>query len=434
MPLPMKVDTYRQRRARLLAEIGPDAVAAIAAAPVRLRNGDTPYPYRQDSDFWYLTGLDEPEAVLVLTPNAKFETTLFLRPKDPAKERWDGTRLGVDAAPKALGVDRALDIAKLDETLPNLLRDRQSLYYLMGQHASFEHHLNELRIEMQSQTGGPEGPTTMVSLQPLLHEQRLIKDAEEIKRMQKAAMISAKAIGEAMRLAPKASNEADLHAQLLYTYTQHQAVPAYQPIIAGGERALILHYIENNQALHPNDLVLIDAGCEVMGYAADISRTFPVSGTFTAHQRALYEVVLDAQRQAIDEVKIGASYHAFHDKAVAVLTQGLIDLGLLTGSVDGNLETEAYRRFYMHKTGHWLGLDVHDVGDYRIDDQWRVLERNMVLTVEPGLYIDHGTDIPEGFRGIGIRIEDNIRVGQQGPEVLTDGVPKSVADIEAWMA
>ena len=434
MSLPMKVDTYRQRRARLLAEIGPDAVAAIASAPVRLRNGDTPYPYRQDSDFWYLTGLDEPEAVLVLTPNAKFETTLFLRPKDPAKERWDGHRLGVDAAPKALGVGRALDIAKLDETLPHLLRDRQSLYYLMGQHASFEHHLNELRVEMQSQAQGPEGPTTMVSLQPLLHEQRLIKDAEEIKRMQKAALISAKAIGEAMRLAPKANNEADLHAQLLYTYTQHQAVPAYQPIIAGGERALILHYIENNQALHPDDLVLIDAGCEVMGYAADISRTFPVSGTFTAHQRALYEVVLDAQRQAIDEVQIGTSYHAFHDKAVVVLTQGLIDLGLLTGSVDGNIETEAYRRFYMHKTGHWLGLDVHDVGDYRIDDQWRVLERNMVLTVEPGLYIDHGTDIPEGFRGIGIRIEDNIRVGQQGPEVLTDGVPKSVADIEAWMA
>lgn len=434
MSLPMKVDTYRQRRARLMAEMGPDAVAAIASAPVRLRNGDTPYPYRQDSDFWYLTGLHEPEAVLVLTPNARHETTLFLQPKDPNKERWDGHRLGVEAASEALGVDRALDIAKLDETLPKLLTHRQSLYYLMGQHASFEHHLNELRAEMQSQAGGAMGPTTMVSLQPLLHEQRLIKDAEEIKRMQKAAMISATAMGEAMRMAPKASNEADLHAQLLHTYTRHQAVPAYQPIVAGGDRALILHYIDNNQALHADQMVLIDAGCEVMGYAADISRTFPVSGKFNGHQRALYEVVLEAQCQAIDQVRIGVSYHAFHEKAVWVLTQGLIDLGLLTGSVEDNIETEAYRRFYMHKTGHWLGLDVHDVGDYRIDDEWRVLERNMVLTVEPGLYIDHGPDVPEGFRGIGIRIEDNIRVGQQGPEVLTDGVPKAVDDIEAWMS
>ncbi len=432
-PLPMPVQTYASRRERLLQEVGPDAVIALSAAPVRLRNGDTPYPYRQDSDFWYLTGLDEPEAVLVLTPNGPVESTLFLRPKDPERERWDGHRLGIAAAPEALGVDRALDIASLDQVLPDLLTGRQDLYYLMGQHATFEAHLNALRCDLQQEAGGPGGPTTVVSLQPLLHEQRLIKSQEEIKWMKKAAQISAGAMTLAMQRAPQVSNEAQLHATLIGAYAEHQAQPAYQPIVAGGERALILHYIENDQALNPDQLVLIDAGCEIHGYAADISRTFPVSGRFSPEQRAVYEVVLEAQTQAIDCVRVGRSYHDFHDKATDVLTQGLIDLGLLKGSVDENLETETYRRFYMHKTGHWLGLDVHDVGDYRIDEQWRVLERNMVLTVEPGLYIDQGDDIPERFRGIGIRIEDDIRVTRDGPDVLTAGVPKAVDEIEALM-
>lgn len=431
--LPLPVQTYRARRERLLAEVGPDAVIAVAAAPVRLRNGDTPYPYRQDSDFWYLTGLDEPDAVLVLTPKGPVESTVFLRPKDLERERWDGHRLGVEQAPEVLGVDQALDIATLDQVLPELLSHRQDLYYLMGQHATFEQHLNDLRLDLQQEAGGPGGPTTVVSLQPLLHEQRLIKSQEEIKWMKKAAQISAGAMVMAMQRAPSVTNEAQLHATLIGAYAEHLATPAYQPIVAGGERALILHYIDNNQALDPASLVLIDAGCEIQGYAADISRTFPVSGRFSPEQRAVYEVVLDAQCQAIDCVRAGRAYHDFHEKATEVLTQGLIDLNLLTGSLDENLESEAYRRFYMHKTGHWLGLDVHDVGDYRIDEQWRVLERNMVLTVEPGLYIDHGEDIPEAFRGIGIRIEEDIRVTRDAPEVLTAGVPKTVDEIEALM-
>lgn len=432
-PAEINTEAHLKRRQRLMAEVGDDAVVAIAAAPVKLRNGDTPYPYRQDSDFFYLTGVDEPEAVLVLTPGLKVEQTLFLRPSDPEKERWDGARLGLDGARAQAGVDAVFAIDEMDERLVELMSGRQSLYYLMGQHQSFEQHLNDLRMEMQH-TVGLDGPTTVVSLQPLLHEQRLIKSNDEIKWMKRAAAISADAMQQAMARAPTATSEAQLHAALLHTYTEHGGVPAYQPIVAGGERALVLHYIANNHTLDPNKLVLIDAGCEINGYAADISRTFPAQGRFSGAQKALYEVVLNAQQRAIDAVEVGASYHAFHDAAVRALTDGLIELGLLSGHLDDNIEQATYRRFYMHKTGHWLGLDVHDVGDYRIDDQWRVLEPNMVLTVEPGLYIDHGDDIPAEFQGIGIRIEDDIRITRQGPEVLTQDVPKTVDDIEAWMA
>ena len=429
----MNIDAHSKRRQRLMAEVGDDAVVAIAAAPVQLRNGDTPYPYRQDSDFLYLTGLDEPEAVLVLTPGADIQQTLFLRPTDPEKERWDGARLGVEGARAALGMDQVLPIDALDDTLVKLMSNRQSLYYLMGQHQSFEQHLNELRSEMQ-QAAGLTGPTTVVSLQPLLHEQRLIKSNDEIKTLKRAAAISAEAMQKAMARAPHATREAELAATLVHTFTEHGAVAAYQPIVASGERALVLHSVANSQPLDPTGLVLIDAGCEVEGYAADISRTFPANGRFTEAQRAVYAVVLEAQRQAIDEVQVGASYHAFHETAVRVLTEGLIDLGLLSGGLEHNLEHGHYKRFYMHKTGHWLGLDVHDVGDYRIDDQWRVLEANMVLTVEPGLYIDTDDDVPEAFRGIGVRIEDDVRVTRQGPEVLTQAVPKAIDEIEAWMA
>jgi Xaa-Pro aminopeptidase len=431
--VPFKPSVYQQRRERLMAEVGDDALVAISAAPIRMRNGDSPYPYRQDSDFYYLTGLHEPEAVLVLTPGEKHQTTLFLRPKDRERERWDGQRLGVEDACERLGVDQAFEIGLLDKTLPKLMTNRQSLYYLMGQNASFEQHLNDLRNELLSEANGSGAPTTVMSLQPLLHEQRLIKSPDELRYMRKAAQISSEAMMAAMRYAAHATNEAHLHAELIHVYAQHQAVCAYQPIVAGGENALVLHYVENNQDLKANELILIDAGCELAGYAADISRTFPKKGRFTMAQKALYEVVLAAQLAAIDQVRIGRSYHDFHLKAIEVLTEGLINLGLLRGSLADNLEQETYRRFYMHKTGHWLGLDVHDVGDYRIDEEWRVLERNMVLTVEPGLYIDTLEDIPEEFRGIGIRIEDDIRVSRDEPEVLTTSAPKTVDEIEALM-
>lgn len=431
--VPFKPSVYQQRRERLMAEVGDDALVAISAAPIRMRNGDSPYPYRQDSDFYYLTGLHEPEAVLVLTPGQKHQTTLFLRPKDRERERWDGKRLGVEDACERLGVDQAFEIGLLDKMLPKLMTNRQSLYYLMGQNASFEQHLNDLRNELLSEANGSGAPTTVLSLQPLLHEQRLIKSPDELRYMRKAAQISSEAMMAAMRCAAHATNEAHLYAELIHVYAQHQAVCAYQPIVAGGENALVLHYVDNNQDLDANELILIDAGCELAGYAADISRTFPKKGRFTMAQKALYEVVLAAQLAAIDKVRIGRSYHDFHLKAIEVLTEGLINLGLLRGSLADNLEQETYRRFYMHKTGHWLGLDVHDVGDYRIDEEWRVLERNMVLTVEPGLYIDTLEDIPEEFRGIGIRIEDDIRVSRDEPEVLTASAPKTVDEIEALM-
>ena len=416
-----------------MSEVGPDAMVAVASAPIRLRNGDTPYPYRQDSDFYYLTGLNEPDAVLVLRPGDQQQVTLFLRPKDKERERWDGDRLGVEEACHTLGIDQAFEIGALDRMLPQLMLGRQSLYYLMGQHASFEQHLNDLRAELQNDTGGAGGPTTVLSLQPLLHEQRLIKSPEEIRWMKKAAQVSAEAMVAAMQSAPLAGNEAHLEAEILRIYTRQHAVPAYQPIVAGGQNALVLHYVENNDKLNANDLILIDAGCELAGYAADISRTFPKNGRFSTAQKDVYEVVLKAQEAAIEQVAVGRSYIDFHVKAVEVLTQGLIELSLLSGSLEENIEKETYKRFYMHKTGHWLGLDVHDVGDYRIDDEWRVLERNMVLTVEPGLYIDTGEDIPEPFRGIGIRIEDDIRVSRDAPEVLTQGVPKTVQEIEKLM-
>lgn len=436
-----KSSEFLRRRQRLMAEVGAGNLAIIAAAPERLRNGDTPYPYRQDSDFLYLTGFSEPDSVLVLRPGQlksrpgsdeqRPEQLLFLRPADPERSRWDGPRLGLEHALSALEVDQALPIDALDDHLPQWLAESAQVYALMGRDAAFEHRITEWQTAAEALR--PRGAAERRALEPLLHEQRLIKSAAELKTMRRAAAISAQAMMQAMRRCRPGANERDAHAELVHVYHQHGACAAYQPIVAGGRNALILHYIANNAPLPDEGLVLIDAGCEVEGYAADITRTVPVSGRFSGPQRALYDLVLAAHHRAIDCIQAGAPYNAFHDAAVRTLTEGLIDLGLLHGSVDDNLEHEHYRRFYMHKTGHWLGLDVHDVGDYKIDDQWRVLEPNMVLTVEPGLYIGDEPDIPEAFRNIGIRLEDDIRVGNAGPENLTAAVPIEAEDIEQLM-
>ena len=428
---------FIRRRQRLMAEIGPGNAVLIAAAAIKLRNGDSHYPYRQDSDFLYLTGFNEPDAVLLLRPGQtrtdqqQPEQILFLRPKDPVRHLWDGPRLGVEAAPTTLGVDQAISIDDMDHELPRLLADCDEIYCLMGRDAVFEQRVSEWR-EAAKEINRDRQPA-LRALEPVLHEQRLIKSAAELKLMEKAAKVSAQAMMRAMAACRPGLNERDLHAELLYCYQQQGACPAYQPIVAAGRNALILHYIDNKQALADGSLLLIDAGAEVEGYAADITRTFPINGRFTGPQRDIYELVLCAHQRAIECVQIGAPYNAAHDSAVRTLTDGLLQLGLLQGELDENIEQEHYRRFYMHKTGHWLGLDVHDVGDYKIDEQWRVLERNMVLTIEPGLYIGDDPDIPEHFHNIGIRLEDDIRVGSQGPENLTVQVPIKPDDVEHLM-
>jgi len=430
----IRPEEFSRRRQRLMAEVGEHSMVVLAAAPERPRNGDTFYPYRQDSDFLYLTGFNEPEAMLVLLPGREAgEQILFCRERDPDRERWDGPRLGLDGAREQLGFDDAFPITDLDDILPGLMEGCSRLHHLVGKDAGLDQRIIGWRNRLRAESKGEKGPGEIVSLEHLLHEQRLIKSRDERRCMARAARISADAMTRAMQVCKRGMNEAELTAELFHEYQRHGCPPAYLPIVAGGTNALVLHYIANNQPLPDDGLVLIDAGCEFEGYAADISRTFPVNGRFSAPQREIYNIVLAAQYAAIDEVRPGRPFQAFHDAAVRVLVEGLVELGLLPGDVDTNIEQGLFRRFYMHKTGHWLGLDVHDVGDYRIDEQSRVLEKNMVLTVEPGLYIGDDDDIPAHFRNIGIRIEDDVRVTEGEPEVLTERVVKAPDDIEQVM-
>ena len=431
----IKPEEFARRRQRLMTETGSGSITVLASARELLRNGDSSHPFRQDSDFWYLTGLDEPDAVLVLVPGREQgEQLLFLRERDPERERWDGPRLGLEAACEQLGMDDAFPIQDLDDIVPGLMEGCERLYHLVGKDPAFDQRVLGWRNQLRARTKGEKGPGEIVSLEHLLHEQRLIKSADEIRCMRRAATIAAQAMTRTMGHCRPGMNEAELQAELVHEYQRHACPPSYQPIVAGGRNALVLHYIRNDQPLPDAGMVLIDAGCEYNNYAADISRSFPVNGRFSAAQRDVYEIVLAAQTAAIDEVRAGRPFDAFHAAAVQVLTRGLIDLGLLDGSVDDNIESEAYRRYYMHKTGHWLGLDVHDVGDYRIEGESRLLERNMVVTVEPGLYIGEEDDIPAALRGIGIRIEDDIRVGTKGPDNLTRAVPATIDAIEQVMA
>lgn len=429
-------EEFAERRRSLLEKVGSQAVALVAAAPEHIRNRDAHYPYRQDSDFQYLTGFVEPEAVLLLVPGrADGEVILFCRDRDVTREIWDGRRAGPEGAVRDFGADEAFAIDELDTRLPGFLTGRERVYHTLGEREEFDQFLLQSLHELRSKNrSGVAVPTEVVALDPLLHEMRLLKSSGEVAMMQQAATVSAAAHRRAIRFCQPGVMEYQLAAEIHHEFEYNGMTPAYSSIVGGGANGCILHYVENSEALRDGELVLIDAGGEHACYAADITRTFPVNGRFSAAQKAVYEVVLAAQLAAIEQVRAGQSWNAPHEAAVQVLVEGLVELGLLKGRVDDLIESEAYRRFYMHNTGHWLGLDVHDVGAYKLKEQWRELQPGMVLTVEPGLYIAAADDIDPQFHNIGIRIEDDVLVTEAEPRVLTAEAPKTVADIEQLMA
>jgi Xaa-Pro aminopeptidase len=428
------ITRYQERRQHL-ADLMRQGVAVIPTAPERARNRDSHYPYRFDSYFYYLTGFTEPEAVLVLIAGDKPKRILFCRDKHPEREIWDGFRYGPEAAQEAFGFDEAHSITQLDELLPKLLADQPALFYGIGVDAHWDERivgwLNAVREQARS---GIASPGEIRDVRVLLDEMRLIKRPEEIQLMRRAAEISCGAHRRAMQFTQPALHEYQIEAEVLHEFRRHGAqAPAYTPIVAGGANACVLHYIANDAELRAGELLLIDAGCEVDGYAADITRTFPVGGSFSAAQRDIYQMVLDSQTAAIAVAKSGNTWEQPHEAALRVLAQGMIDFGLCQGSVDAVLESGDYKRFYMHRTGHWLGLDVHDAGEYKQQGNWRELQPGMTLTVEPGCYIRPGDDVPEAFWNIGVRIEDDVLVTVDGNEVLTGAAPKTVAEIEETM-
>lgn len=422
---------FMQRRHRLAAAMG-QGVAIIATAPERTRNSDVHHPFRFDSSFYYLTGFTEPEAVLVVVAGAEPRSILFCREKNLEREIWDGFRFGPDAAREAFGVDEAQPIGRLDELVPKLLADQPAMFADVGTDPAWDARtigwLNAVRAQVRS---GVTAPGEIRDLRRLLDDMRLFKDAHELDCMRRAAAISTGAHERAMRATRPGLHEYQIEAELLHEFHRHgSSSPAYPSIVAGGPNACVLHYVENRARLEADSLLLIDAGCEIDGYASDITRTFPVSGRFSGPQRDLYELVLAAQSAAIDAVRPGHHWEQPHEAALAVLVRGFIDFGLCAGTPEAVIESGDYRRFYMHRTGHWLGLDVHDVGDYKRDGAWRNLEPGMTLTVEPGCYVRRADNVPEAFWDIGIRIEDDVLVTASGHEVLTSPA-KSVAAIEA---
>ncbi len=430
----LDITAFVARRQRLLRELG-DGVAVLATAPERLRNQDSHYPYRFDSHFYYLTGFSEPEAVLVLQGGTG-RALLFCREKNPEREIWDGHRYGHEAAQAVFGFDAAYPIMQLDNMMPDLLSNQPALHYAMGADAVWDSRmmgwLNAVREKSRS---GVRAPTRLQDIRDAVAAMRLVKDDVELAVMQRSADIACVAHQRAMQVTRPGQYEYQIEAELLYAFRRQGAQsPAYTSIVAGGANACTLHYVDNAALLQDGDLLLIDAGCELDGYASDITRTFPVNGRFEGAQRDVYTCVLAAQAAAIAQVRPGLSWQAPHDAAVQVLAQGMLDWGLLQGSLDGVIESGAYKRFYMHRTGHWLGLDVHDVGAYKHGDAWCTLEPGMVLTAEPGCYIAAADDVPQAFHNIGIRIEDDVCVTQQGCHVLTVAVPKTIADIENLMA
>ncbi|MCU0840392.1 MAG: aminopeptidase P N-terminal domain-containing protein [Thiobacillaceae bacterium] len=428
------ITPYLARRRRVLERLG-EGVMVIATAPEALRNRDTHYPYRHDSYFYWLTGFAEPEAVVVLVAGRRPRQILFCREKNAEREIWDGFRHGPKAAADAFGFDAAHPIGQLDKRIGRLLQDRPALHYIIGRDPAWDARvlgwLNEIRGRARS---GVRPPERLVDARALLDEMRLIKDAHEIGLMRRAAEISSAAHRRAMVATRPGRREYEIEAELLHEFRRHGApAPAYTSIVAGGANACVLHYVANDQPLRDGDLLLIDAGAEYGGYAADITRTFPVNGRYSGPQRAVYEIVLAAQAAAIAEARPGNAWNAPHEAAVRVLARGLKDLKLLKGDLDGLIESEAYKRYYMHRTGHWLGMDVHDAGDYKVDGEWRSLQPGMTLTVEPGLYIRAADDVPRAYRDIGIRVEDDVLVTQAGNEILTADTPRTVVEIEECM-
>jgi Xaa-Pro aminopeptidase len=434
---------YQQHRAAYLERLAKlDAAAVIPTASEKTRNHDCTYRFRPHSDFWYLTGFAEPGSVLVLLPRGTGDedsprSVLFLRERDRLKEIWNGRRLGLDRAPDELGIDEARSIEDLWEVLPQLLKGYASIVYRTGEEEDRDRHMLEVTSRLRSMArGGIVGPAALVDPAPSLHEQRLFKSAGEIEIMRRAAAITAEAHTAAMAATAHGRNESEIEALIEYTFRMRGSTgPAYTSIVAGGANACILHYVENNLPLRDGDLLLVDAGAEVEYYASDVTRTWPVNGTFSAEQRAVYQVVLDAQLAAIDHCRAGNTFLSVHDVALHKLVEGLVALGLLKGAVSTLIEEHAYDRFYMHKTGHWLGLDVHDQGAYAEDGCSRKLKPGMVTTVEPGLYIAEDDETVEArWRGIGVRIEDDILITATGCENLTAAIPKTIEEVEAACA
>lgn len=433
----IKMTEFAKRRKQLMQTIGRHSIVILSSAPSVIRNQDCEYPYRQNSDFYYLTGFEEPEAVIVLIPKHKNgEFILFNRPRDRDKEIWDGYRAGQEDACTFFGADQAFPIADFENMLPELLSGREAVHFQMGANQQFdlmiEKGIDKIRSKIRH---GIQSPLTLVDISHTIHEMRLIKSSAEIALMKKAATISAKAHKRAMQFCQPGKNEYALEAEILHEFHRHGArFPAYNSIVGSGKNSCILHYINNNQTIQTGDIVLVDAGCEYFNYASDITRTFPANGKFTAEQKAIYEVVLAAQLAAIKSIKPGSPWPTAQNIIVKIITQGLLDLGILRGNLTTLIEKQAYLPFYMHKSGHWLGLDVHDVGRYRIHHTWRNLTTNMVLTIEPGIYIS--ANIPgvhKRWHNIGIRIEDDVQVTDHSHEVLSAAAPKTISDIETLM-
>ncbi|HFD92541.1 MAG TPA: Xaa-Pro aminopeptidase [Gammaproteobacteria bacterium] len=428
---------FARRRRRLMHMMGRDGIAIVPTAPIRMRNRDVEYPYRADSDFYYLTGFPEPEAVAVLLPGRpQGEYILFCRERDPEMEIWTGPRAGQEGARETYGADDAFPVGDIDDILPGLMENRAKVFYTMGSCPEYDQRIPEWLQQIRRKSrAGVHAPGEIVSLDHLLHEMRLFKSRHEVSLMRRAAKISAEAHMRAMRCCRPGLYEYHLEAELIATFMRHGCRnTAYPPIVGGGANACVLHYTANDAELKDGDLVLIDAGAEYHNYAADITRTFPVNGRFTPPQRDIYELVLAAQAAAIAKVRPGNHWQDPHHAATRVLTRGLRDLGLLRGDLRTLMKKEACKRFFMHRTGHWLGMDVHDVGDYKVEGVWRLLEPGMVLTVEPGLYIPAGTrGVARRWWNIGVRIEDDVLVTRDGCDILSKDAPKTVAEIEAVM-
>ena len=428
---------FSRRRKKVMDVMDDLSIAIIPTAPVRQRNRDIEHTFRPDSDFYYLTGFDEPEAVAVLMPEREQgEFLLFCLERNPERERWDGARAGLDGACETFGADDAFPIGDLDDILPGLMENRSTVFYAMGYYTEFDQRmLNWVsRLRARSRTG-INSPGEFVALDHVVHDMRLYKSRAEVRAMSKAMEVSARAHKRAMQVCRPGLHEYQIEAELVHEFmhggSRHVAYPS---IVAGGENACVLHYVTNSEPLRDGDLLLIDAGAEFEYYASDITRTFPVNGRFSKAQKELYEVVLAAQKAAIDKVRAGNHWNEPHEAAVEVLVQGLVDLGILKGKVSALIDGSKFSPYYPHRTGHWLGLDVHDVGDYKIDGEWRVLEPGMMMTVEPGLYIPSGEKkVARKWWGIGIRIEDDVLVTKSDPKVLTCGVPKEIDQIEALM-
>ncbi len=428
---------FAERRRRFMDRMG-GGVALFFAAPEKTRSNDTSYRFRQDSYFHYLTGFNEPEAVLVLLPgHPEHETVLFVRPRDKDKETWNGRRAGPEGAKERFGVAEAHTVDRFPELLPGYLGNAGSLYHALDRYPERDRQvmaaIDSLRGKLRQ---GIKAPASIIDPASILNEMRLMKTPEELDRMRRAAVISREAHREAMRSARPGMMEYEVEAIVEYVFRRHGAdAPGYGTIVGSGMNATILHYVENEAEMKDGDLLLIDAGAEVEGYTADITRTFPVNGTFSPAQREIYEIVLDAQLKGIEAARVGNDFDDVHQASLRALVEGLIRIGVVEGTADAVIEQETYKPYYMHRTSHWLGLDVHDVGDYRNGEDWRKLEPGMVLTVEPGLYFGEFLEtVPDRYRGIGVRIEDDVLVTERGPEVLTAGTPRTVAEVEATMA